>query len=106
MTRILLTTVHRDLGLYDYFRENSPPAFRWRFQMPRQISFGLRFLRQNIPEIEILEYPTRAEYRNALKKGWDVVGFSFYLEESNHVLGMAEEARKAGVKGLGAGNYR
>jgi len=44
--------------------------------MPRRISFGLRFLRQNIPEIEILEYPTRAEYRNALKKGWDVVGYS------------------------------
>jgi len=105
MTRILLTTVDRDLGLYDYYRENAPERFRWRFQMPRRISFGLRFLRQNVPEIEILEYPTRAEYRNALKKGWDVVGFSFYLEESNRILEMAEQAHKAGVSRLWAGNY-
>jgi hypothetical protein len=105
MTRILLTTVDRDFGLYDYYRENAPDRFRWRFQMPRRISFGLRFLRQNIPEINILEYPTRAEYLTALKQGWDVVGFSFYLEESNHILGMAEEAHKAGVQRLWAGNY-
>src|SRR5258708_1838859 len=105
MTRVLLTTVDQDFGLYDYYRENAPAGFRWRFQMPRRISFGLRFLRQNIPDIEILEYPTRAEYRNALKKGWDVVGYSFYLEESNYILQMAEEARASGVKKLWAGNY-
>ena len=105
MARVLLTTVHRDHGLYDYYRENAPDNFRWRLQMPREISFGLRFLRQNLPEIEILEYPSRAEYRRALKKGWDVVGFSFYLEESNRILEMAEEAHRAGVKELWAGNY-
>lgn len=105
MTRILLTTVDRDMGLYDYFRENAPEGFRWRFQMPRKISFGLRFLRQNIPEIEILEYPTRAEYLQALKRGWDVVGFSFYIEETNRILKMAEQARDAGVQQLWAGNY-
>ncbi len=105
MGKILLTTVHREHGVYDYFRENAPESFRWRFQMPREISFGLRFLRQNLPEIEILEYPTRAEYREALKKGWDVVGFSFYLEESNRILEMAEEARNTGAKCLWAGNY-
>ena len=105
MTRILLTTVDRDLGLYDYFRENAPAGFLWRFHMPRRISFGLRFLRQNLPEIEILEYPTRAEYVKTLKTGWDAVGFSFYLEESNRILEMAEQARRAGVRQLWAGNY-
>lgn len=105
MTRILLTTRCRDTGLYDYFQENAPRGFRWRFSMPRRISFGLRFLRQNIPGIEILEYPTRREYREHLKRGWDVVGFSFYLEETNDILGMAAEARKAGVPELWAGNY-
>ena len=79
MPRILLTTVCREPALYDYFRENSPENFRWRFRMPRHISFGLRFLHQNIPELEILEYPTRAEFSDALKKGWDVVGFSLLL---------------------------
>ncbi len=105
MPRILLTTVCREPAFYDYFRENSPENFRWRFRMPRHISFGLRFLRQNIPELKILEYPTRAEFREALKKGWDVVGFSFYLEETNRILQMAEEAHRAGVKRLWAGNY-
>src|SRR5215471_14775947 len=105
MARILLTTRCRDTGLYDYFRENAPRGFRWRFGMPRRISFGLRFLRQNIPGIQILEYPSRAEYREHLKRGWDVVGFSFYLEETNDTLEMAAEAREAGVPELWAGNY-
>lgn len=105
MPRILLTTRCRDTGLYDYFRENAPRDFRWRFGMPRRISFGLRFLRQNIPGITILEYPTRAEYEQQLKRGWDVVGFSFYLEETNEVLQMAEDARRAGAGKLWAGNY-
>jgi len=105
MSRILLTTRCRDTGLYDYFRENAPRNFRWRFGMPRNISFGLRFLRQNVPHISILEYPSRAEFSAELKKGWDAVGFSFYLEETNDILGMAQEARRAGVPELWAGNY-
>ena len=98
MSRILLTTRCRDAGLYDYFRENAPRNFRWRFGMPRNISFGLRFLRQNVPDLRILEYPSRAEFSAELKKGWDAVGFSFYLEETNDILNMAEEARRSGVK--------
>jgi radical SAM superfamily enzyme YgiQ (UPF0313 family) len=105
MTRVLLTTRCRDAGLYDYFRENAPRDFRWRFGMPRTISFGLRFLRQNIPNLHILEYPTHAEFAEQLKKGWDAVGFSFYLEETNDILAMAAEARRAGVPELWAGNY-
>jgi pyruvate-formate lyase-activating enzyme len=105
MPRILLTTRSRDSGLYDYFRENAPRNFRWRFGMPRRISFGLRFLRQNIPGITILEYPTRAEFSAQLRRGWDAVGFSFYLEETNDILDMAVEARAAGIPELWAGNY-
>jgi len=105
MPRILLTTRCRDSGLYDYFRENAPQNFRWRFGMPRRISFGLRFLRQNLPGISLLEYPTRAEFSAALRRGWDAVGFSFYLEETNDILEMAEEARAARIPELWAGNY-
>src|SRR5207245_10211554 len=97
MTRVLLTTVHRDFGLYDYFRENAPEGFAWRFRMPRRISFGLRFLRQNIPGIEILEYPTHAEYRRALARGWGVGGFLFFFAETNEILRMGGEARAAGA---------
>jgi hypothetical protein len=105
MPRILLTTRCRDSGLYDYFRENAPRNFRWRFAMPRTISFGLRFLRQNLPTLEILEYPTRRQFSAQLKRGWDAIGFSFYLEETNDILAMAAEARQAGVRELWAGNY-
>jgi len=105
MSKVLLTTRCCDAGLYDYFRENAPQKFRWRFGMPRMISFGLRFLRQNLPDLTILEYPTQAEFSRQLKKGWDAVGFSFYLEETNDILAMAEEARAAGVRELWAGNY-
>jgi radical SAM superfamily enzyme YgiQ (UPF0313 family) len=105
MARILLTTRCRDSGLYDYFRENAPRNFRWRFGMPRRISFGLRFLRQNVPGVSILEYPSRAEYHEQLRRGWDAVGFSFYLEETNDILELAQEARAQGVPRLWAGNY-
>ena len=73
--------------------------------MPRTISFGLRFLRQNLRHLTILEYPTRAEFSAQLKRGWDAVGFSFYLEETNDILAMAAEARRAGIRELWAGNY-
>src|SRR5262249_38033545 len=105
MTRILLTTRCRDSGLYDYFRENAPRGFRWRFGMPRRISFGLRFLQQNVPGITILEYPTRAEFSAQLRRGWDAVGFSFYLEETNLILEMVREARMARIPQVWAGNY-
>jgi hypothetical protein len=105
MPRILLTTRCSDSGLYDYFRENAPHGFRWRFGMPRRISFGLRFLCQNVPGISILEYPTRAEYSAQLCNRWDAVGFSFYLEETNDILDMVREARAAGIPQVWAGNY-
>jgi radical SAM superfamily enzyme YgiQ (UPF0313 family) len=72
---------------------------------PRYISFGLRFLKQNLPEVEILEYPTWHEYLTKLKQGWDAVGFSFYLNETGEIIRMAEEARRQGIKELWAGNY-
>ena len=105
MPRILLTTVCREPAFYDYFRENAPRGYKWRFGMPRQISFGLRFLRQNLPELEILEYPSHANFTKILSEGWDAVGFSFYLDETNTILEMAEEVRHAGVPELWAGNY-
>ena len=105
MPRILLTTVCREPALYDYFRENAPRDSYWRFSMPRRISFGLRFLRQNLPNLQILEYPSQQQFAQTLGNGWDVVGFSFYIDETNTIQRMAEEARKAGVREIWAGNY-
>lgn len=72
---------------------------------PMNEHFGLRFLKVNHPEIEILEYPTREQFANALTKQWDVVGISFYINETNDALEMADLARRNGVKELWAGNF-
>ncbi|MBN1324126.1 MAG: radical SAM protein [Methanotrichaceae archaeon] len=103
--RVLFTTVYNDSGeLYDYIGANS--RSRWfRFYWPRIQSFGLRFLKQNIPEIEILEYPSMEEYRRKLEDGWDVVGLSFYLNGTHEAIEMAEIAREKGVPEIWAGNY-
>ncbi|MCX8207870.1 MAG: radical SAM protein [Methanothrix sp.] len=103
--RVLFTTVYKnDDEPYDYIGSNS--RSRWfRFYWPRIQSFGLRFLKQNIPELEILEYPTWEEYLRKLDEGWDVVGFSFYLNETHEILEMVEAARARGINELWAGNY-
>lgn len=72
---------------------------------PMTEHFGLRFLKANHPEITILEYPTRERFLTELAKGWDVVGISFYINETNDAISMAKAARDAGVSEIWAGNY-
>ncbi len=67
--------------------------------------FGLRFLKANHPEITILEYPTGDQFINEASKGWDAIGISFYINETNDAVQMAEIARKYGVPEIWAGNY-
>ncbi|NNE28264.1 MAG: radical SAM protein [Saprospiraceae bacterium] len=70
-----------------------------------RVSPGLRFLKQNIPELEVLEYPEYEDYVEKLKEGWDIVGFSVYLYQIPEILEMIEIARAHGVKEIWAGNY-
>ncbi|TET22632.1 MAG: radical SAM protein [Candidatus Stahlbacteria bacterium] len=72
---------------------------------PRRVSPGLRFIKQNVPEVEILEYPMWREYVARLREGWDVVGFSFYQNEIGEIRRMVAEARRHGVREIWAGNY-
>lgn len=65
---------------------------------------GLSFLRANLP-CTILEYPDFEQYCAALSTRPDVVGFSFYINETELVLKMVDVARRAGVKEVWAGNY-
>ena len=103
--RTLFTTAVLDPSYYyaeDTCSAESRRFLRYRYKHP---SPGLRFLKQNIPQIEILEFPTWEEYREKLEEGWDVVGFSFYLHETNKVLEMIGEARRQGVREIWGGNY-
>jgi radical SAM superfamily enzyme YgiQ (UPF0313 family) len=107
--KILFTTVYRRKpkgkrgDTYDYATTYMRRNFR--YSIPRIMSYGLRFIKQNIPQVEILEYPTWEEYVERLKEGWDVVGFSFYINEIHEVIEMTEYARDIGIKELWAGNY-
>jgi radical SAM superfamily enzyme YgiQ (UPF0313 family) len=67
--------------------------------------FGLRFLEANVPGLKILEYPTRAQFLAELRNDYGVVGISFYINESNDAVEMADVARGAGVKEVWGGNY-
>lgn len=66
---------------------------------------GLSFLKENMPSIEILEYPSWKQFKEILKQRWDVLGISFYINETEIALKMAEYAKKQGVKEVWAGNY-
>jgi radical SAM superfamily enzyme YgiQ (UPF0313 family) len=93
--KVLLCTVYRRF----------PRDYTTIANAPRRVSPGLRFIKQNVPQVEILEYPRWNQYVAKLREGWDVVGFSFYQNEIDEITKMAAEARRQGVKELWAGNY-
>lgn len=103
--KVLLCTAYRRWrsDYVDYIGENV--YLTPRVSLKRKVSAGLRFLKQNVPEIEILEYPMWRDYVAKLKQGWDVVGFSFFENEIGEVIEMASEARRQGIRELWAGGY-
>ncbi|MBS3817239.1 MAG: radical SAM protein [Candidatus Thermoplasmatota archaeon] len=101
---ILITTPYREKGnRYEYWDSNVSRKIRYSYD--KNNANGLRFLKKNIPEIDILEFPTWQEYKKALKNDYDVVGFSFFTYEIPNIMEMVEEAKKEGVEELWAGNY-
>ncbi len=102
--RVLFVTTYVESGdTYDYWGTNI--SGRARFSYPRFSSYGLRFLKKNIPQIEILEYPTIDEYKEKLKQDYDIVGFSFFTHEIPKIKEMVKLARKAGVEEIWGGHY-
>jgi hypothetical protein len=65
---------------------------------------GLGFLKANLP-VDILEYPSQAQFDRALETRPDILGISFYINETEIALRMAEQARARGVREIWAGNY-
>ena len=103
--RILFTTAYIKDKPYDYWESNTPNTL-FRFNWVRRNSFGLRFLKQNIPEIDILEFPKFEEFKEKLKSGkYDVLGISFYINEVPQAIEMINYARKLGIKEIWGGNY-
>ncbi len=101
--RILFTTPYCS-DYYDYFQENSGPRVD-RVVYPRINSYGLRFIRQNLPVVQILEYPTWEQYTEMVSGDWDIVGFSFFTPDYYKVEKMANFARREGIPELWGGFY-
>lgn len=116
--RVLLTTapsealVEQDgVGGNWYDRTDTYMAWTCAVDVPDRLSVtcpptGLRFIKANVPDVEILEYPSWAEYRRALAaERWDMVGVSFYTWSTPVAIEMAKAAREAGVPEIWGGNY-
>jgi radical SAM superfamily enzyme YgiQ (UPF0313 family) len=102
--KILFTTAYIGKeGVYDWFKYHCPEPFR--LTAPSVLHPGLRFINANLPQIEILEFPTWHQYISKIAEGWDIVGFSFFTHETNKIIEMTDYARKAGVSTLWGGNY-
>lgn len=91
-------------GYYDYLGGYGYYTSFFRFTIPWVFSQGLRFIKQNIPDIEILEYPTWEEYTKKIDEGWDIVGYSFYLTDTPDIKRMIGYAQKQGVE-IWGGNF-
>lgn len=73
------------------------------FSLP---NYATRFLKANVPSLEVLEYPTWDEYARALASGdYDLVGISFWTYTSPEALTMARMAREAGVREIWGGGH-
>lgn len=91
----------------------SPDVYSWnkttsrvRLEMCFLSHPALSFLRANVPDVEVLEYPTWDEFTAALDEGpVDVLGISFYINETELALRMARHARERGVRQVWGGNY-
>ncbi len=102
---VLITTPYRAEGSrYEYWDTNVDNLITYRYD--KNNANGLRFLKKNIPEIDILEFPTWKEYKQVLrKKDYDIVGFSFFTYEWPKTKEMVEEAQEHEIPELWAGNY-
>jgi radical SAM superfamily enzyme YgiQ (UPF0313 family) len=103
--RVLLTSPIQPIG------GCSPDVYSWNKRPGALRLFlcflnhpGLGFLKANLP-VDILEYPSRRAFEEALETRPDVVGISFHINETEIALDMARQARARGVKEVWAGNY-
>jgi haloalkane dehalogenase len=102
MKRVLLSNVRPDLIKGDYAASLFDP-FGERFTRGQGIftltghlhAVGTHMIAQNIqaPSV-VLEYPTLDEFRSEIKKGYDIIGISFWINHTDTALEMCRMARR------------
>jgi radical SAM superfamily enzyme YgiQ (UPF0313 family) len=102
MKRVLLTNVRPDLvegryvaSLFDPFGERFTRG-QGVFTLTGHLhALGTHMIAQNIesPSV-VLEYPTLEDFRSELRKGYDVIGISFWINHTDGALQMCRVARE------------
>jgi len=102
MKRVLLTNVRPDLIESGYVASLFDP-FGERFTRGQGIftltghlhAVGTHLIAQNIrsPSV-VLEYPTLDDFRKEVRKGFDIIGISFWVNHTDGALEMCRIARK------------
>jgi pyruvate-formate lyase-activating enzyme len=118
MKKVLLTTAPKEAlidfdGVGGNWYDKTDTYMAWTCALPVQDRLsvtcpptGLRFLKENVPDVQLLEYPSWQEYLNALQADrWDMVGVSFYTWSTPVAIEMAKMAWANGVKEIWGGNY-
>lgn len=100
MKKVLFTTPVGEKPDYFYI---SVRRDYFTFSLPTP-PFGLLFLKENVPDIEILEYPSWEEFKNEVKDV-DILGISYYMADIPVAKKMIEIARGEGVEEIWGGNY-
>ena len=91
-------------GTPSYVRMGDPRGkFRWVDTMMPAAS--IRFLAENYPGTECLEYPTWEEYTSRVRAGVDVVAVSFYTYQMAEAARMVAFAREQGVREVWGGGW-
>lgn len=68
-------------------------------------SWGLYWIKENCPMVEILDMPSWRQLEREFKKGVDILGIGFYTYQVPAMIRLVEMARKYGVKQIWGGNY-
>ena len=118
MKRVLLTTAPKEAlisfdGIGGNWYDRTDTYMAWTCSLPLEDRLsvtcpptGLNFLKANVPDVEVLEYPSWHEYLAALRsERWDMVGISFYTWSTPVAIEMAKVARLHGVREIWGGNY-
>ena len=116
--RVLLTTAPKEAlvdfdGIGGNWYDHTDTYLAWTCSLPLEDRLsvtcpptGLEFLKANVPDAEMLAYPSWQQYLEALKaERWDMVGISFYTWSTPVAIQMARMARAAGVQNIWGGNY-
>jgi hypothetical protein len=102
MKRVLLTNVRPDLieggyvaSLFDPFGERFTRG-QGVFTLTGHLhALGTHMIAQNIrAHSVVLEYPTLEDFRKELRKGFDLIGISFWINHTDGALQLCRIARE------------